>query len=174
MAQKTEYWQAGPIEGIIPMLQPVAHALLQARFEAVEAVIDFPQSHLWEKPAGMASVGFHLQHIAGVIDRLFTYAKGDGLSEEQFAFLAKEGKEDEAVKLEHLVDSLTKQVDLAIEQLKNTSETELLTLREVGRKKIPSNTIGLLFHAAEHSQRHLGQLLVTVKVSGVLGVSGVN
>jgi len=34
----------------------------------------------------------------------------------------------------------------------------------VGRKRIPSNVIGLLFHTAEHTQRHTGQLLVTVKV----------
>ena len=39
----------------------------------------FPPSLLWTRPAGLASVGFHLQHIAGVIDRLFTYARGEAL-----------------------------------------------------------------------------------------------
>jgi len=34
----------------------------------------------------------------------------------------------------------------------------------VGRARIPSTVLGLLFHAAEHIQRHNGQLLVTVKV----------
>lgn len=36
--------------------------------------------------------------------------------------------------------------------------------RAVGRKQLPSTVMGLLFHAAEHVQRHVGQLLVTVRV----------
>jgi uncharacterized damage-inducible protein DinB len=36
--------------------------------------------------------------------------------------------------------------------------------RAVGRMGLPSTVRGLLFHAAEHVQRHLGQLLVTVRV----------
>ena len=39
-----------------------------------------------------------------------------------------------------------------------------LTVRLVGRAKLPSNTIGLLVHAAEHTARHLGQLMTTAKV----------
>jgi uncharacterized damage-inducible protein DinB len=34
----------------------------------------------------------------------------------------------------------------------------------VGRKQTPSTVVGLLFHAAEHTMRHTGQLLVTVRV----------
>ena len=34
----------------------------------------------------------------------------------------------------------------------------------VGRAKLPSNTIGLLVHAAEHTARHVGQLMTTAKV----------
>ena len=36
--------------------------------------------------------------------------------------------------------------------------------RTVGRKQLPTTVLGLYFHAAEHSQRHVGQLLVTVSV----------
>ena len=39
-----------------------------------------------------------------------------------------------------------------------------LAARTVGRVAIPTNTIGLLCHAAEHAMRHLGQAFVTAKV----------
>ena len=163
MQNQLEYWQSGPIEGVQPLLQPVAHAILQTRKELLEAVNDFTENKLWLKPDGMASVGFHLQHILGVLDRLFTYARGSQLSPEQLEYLSKEGNPDEGLQLSTLIHRINKQTDLAIDQLKSTTLEDLLTPREIGRKKIPSNTIGLLFHAAEHCQRHLGQLLVTVR-----------
>ena len=49
-------------------------------------------------------------------------------------------------------------------QLAATKESELLTVRLVGRAQLPSNTIGLLVHAAEHTARHVGQLMTTAKV----------
>jgi hypothetical protein len=35
--------------------------------------------------------------------------------------------------------------------------------RLVGRLKLPSTVVGLLFHAAEHTQRHVGQAATTRK-----------
>jgi uncharacterized damage-inducible protein DinB len=43
-------------------------------------------------------------------------------------------------------------------------EHTLTEFRTVGRKQLPSSVMGLLFHAAEHTMRHAGQLLVTVQV----------
>ena len=80
-----EVWLRGAIENIPSLLQPVAHALLQAKEEVNELLEDFPNELLRERPAGAASTGFHLQHLAGVLDRLFTYAQGRQLDEEQFA-----------------------------------------------------------------------------------------
>jgi hypothetical protein len=40
----------------------------------------FPDELLWEKVSGMASPGFHLQHLTGVLDRLFTYARGEAVN----------------------------------------------------------------------------------------------
>ena len=68
----TEYWMSGPVDNIPALLQPVAHALLQANLEINHLMQDFPEEKLWEKPAGVASPGFHLQHLTGVLDRLFT------------------------------------------------------------------------------------------------------
>src|SRR3982751_2049653 len=108
---KTEAWLRGPVENIPGLLQPVAHALLQAREEVNEIVVDFPDAYLWQKPAGVASVGFHLQHLTGVLDRLFTYAIGQQLNEEQLAYLAAEGKENAAITLGVLLKHFSDQVE---------------------------------------------------------------
>src|SRR5688572_18516320 len=86
-----EAWLRGPIDEIPAPLQPVAHALVQAREEARALLRDFPAELLWTQPSGVASVGFHLQHAAGVVDRLFTYARGETLSDAQRTGLAQEG-----------------------------------------------------------------------------------
>ncbi len=160
--EKKEYWLRGPIEGVPALLQPVAHALLQARDEIKTAFVSFPENKLWEKPNGVASPAFHLQHLCGVIDRLLTYAKGEQLNPHQLAFLAEEGIRKENITAELLISQFDKQVDKAIALLKLTDIHTLTETRGVGRKQIPSTVIGLLFHAAEHTMRHTGQLLVTI------------
>lgn len=164
MAQP-EAWLRGPVDGVPVLLQPVAHALIQARDE-VRAVLDgFPDDLLWKRPAGLASVGFHLQHLAGVVDRLFTYARGDALSVEQRAALASEGtSSNSSVSVSTLVDAFSAEVERALTQLTVIAPETLAEPRAVGTKKLPSTVLGLLFHAAEHVQRHVGQLLVTAKV----------
>ncbi len=81
---KPEVWLRGPIEGIPALLQPAAHALLQAGEDMHTYADDFPKEFLWQKPAGRASVGFHLQHLTGVLDRMLTYARKENLSDLQF------------------------------------------------------------------------------------------
>lgn len=159
-----EYWQAGPIEGVPALLQPVAHALLQSLREVEETLKGFPQEKLWVKPAGLASVGFHAKHITGVTDRLFTYATGQLLSDKQLSELKGEKEEEDHVTTDQLITELHLQVEKAIQQLRQTDESSLTETRGVGRKQIPSTVVGLLFHAAEHAQRHTGQLLVTARV----------
>ena len=159
-----EVWLRGPLPDVPALLQPVAHALLQAREEIHELMKDFPEALLWERPAGLASVGFHLQHLTGVLDRLFTYAQGHALSAAQLQYLATEGTAEDNIRLQALTDAFDAQVTQAIEQLKNLEPAQLTNIRTVGRKRLPSTVLGLLFHAAEHTMRHTGQLLVTVKV----------
>ncbi len=158
-----EVWLRGALPGISPYLQPAAHALLEAKEEINGMLQNFPDALLWEKPGGSASVCFHLQHIPGVLDRLQTYAKGQALSPEQFAYLKKEGvggDESAASLCQHLNET----VDGFVENLKTLDADRLTEAREVGRGKLPSTVLGLLFHAAEHTMRHTGQLLVTVNV----------
>ena len=159
-----EYWLRGPIAGVPGLLQPVAHALLQARNEAERSLDAFPEALLWDQPAGVASVAFHLQHLTGVLDRLFTYANGQSLDQQQLNYLAAEGKKDDKISVDTLLMNFRLQVDKAILQLKETDVSLLTAIRGVGRKQIPSTVIGLLFHAAEHAMRHTGQLIVTIKM----------
>lgn len=157
-----EVWMRGPVAGIPPLLQPVAHTLLQAQEEIHKMLEHFPDAALWQRPADVASVGFHLQHITGVLDRLFTYAAGLPLSDEQLAYLGMEGKPPATVSA--LLDALDKQLSVILRKLSQTDETTLTEVRTVGRKKLPSTVMGLMFHAAEHTMRHTGQLHVTIKV----------
>ena len=159
-----EVWQRGPVEGVPALLQPVAHALLQAVEELEKYVHDFPEELLWDRPAGVASVGFHLLHISGVIDRLFTYARGETLATEQLKALSKEKELETDAGVRMLLEDVKEQVEKALAQLRVTSESTLTEHRALGRKQIPTNVIGLLFHAAEHTQRHVGQLLVTSRI----------
>ena len=159
-----EVWLRGPVENIPSLLQPVAHALLQAREEVNELLNDFPNELLWEKPAGAASTGFHLQHLSGVLDRLFTYAEGSQLDKEQLAALKLEGDSLQTkATAADLVEEFNGQVSRALQYLSSFDEQKLTEYRGVGRAQLPSTVIGCLFHAAEHTMRHLGQLIVTVK-----------
>jgi uncharacterized damage-inducible protein DinB len=138
---------------------------MQAREEVTAFMHEFPDTLLWERPAGVASVGFHLQHLIGVLDRLLTYARGEALSEAQLEWLAAEGQPAEPPRsTAELVQLFDAQVEKALTQLRTTSEATLTDSRGVGRAQLPSTVLGLLVHAAEHTMRHLGQLLVTVRV----------
>jgi uncharacterized damage-inducible protein DinB len=164
--QNLEVWLRGPLPGVPPLLQPVGHALLQVREELTAALRDFPSELLNERPAGVASVGFHLQHMAGVLDRLLTYARGESLTAEQFAaFEAEEPPlTQESNTVTELVQRFSTHVDTALDQLRRTAEASLTEPRGVGRAQVPSTLIGLLVHAAEHTTRHMGQLLVTARI----------
>lgn len=163
--ENKEFWLRGPVPGIPALLQPVAHALLQAREEVNLLMTTFPDALLWERPGGVASPGFHLQHLAGVLDRLLTYARDQSLDHAQQKDLAAEGAPAEGQStVAELLNRFNIQIDKALEQISQTSEPSLTEIRYVGRARLPSTVAGLLFHAAEHTQRHNGQLLVTARV----------
>lgn len=160
-----EVWLRGPIANIPGLLQPVSHALLQSGEEVEKLMLEFPVNKLWLRPAGVASVGFHLQHLAGVLDRLFTYARRESLAPQQLKALQSEGKPSvPELTPPEMVQRFQDQIKKSLAQLENTKEETLLQSVDVGRKKLPSTVLGLLFHAAEHTQRHTGQLLVTVRI----------
>ena len=163
-----EVWLRGPLPDMPALLQPVAHALLQARNEITERMVDFPNELLWHQPTGrteaVASVGFHLQHLTGVLDRLLTYARAEALGDNQLAYWSAEGTPTDQLTANDLVARFSQQVDKALAQLRSTDPATLSDVRGVGRAQLPSTVLGLLVHAAEHTMRHVGQLSVTVRL----------
>ncbi len=153
------------MEGVPAELQPVAHALVQTREEVREFTSGFPDESLWQGAFGLAPVGYHLKHIAGVIDRLFAQAEGRAVGAEMLSALKVERAhgEPEGATTASLVAEVDAAVSRGLEQLRRTDPRTLYEPRSVGSKKLPSTVAGMLFHAAEHAQRHCGQLLVTTR-----------
>jgi uncharacterized damage-inducible protein DinB len=165
LANSLEFWLRGPVEGIPPLLMPVAHALLQSRKDVREAAESLSSGELWDQPGGAASVGFHLRHICGSVDRLFTYARGQPVRDEQLTALRREGNPcTPPATAKELLAFVDMAIDDAVRCLKEMPQQELLMPRAVGRAKRPSSVLGLLFHAAEHAQRHTGQVITTSKI----------
>ncbi|MDQ2668612.1 MAG: DinB family protein [Gemmatimonadota bacterium] len=160
----TEWWQRGPIADVSDTLQPVAHILLQVRESVHELVAGLTDDEWNARPAGIASAAFHVRHITGVIDRLFTYARGLPLNDDQFASLSREGDPLSLADVPVVLNALDERIDLALAQLTATDPATFGDFRGVGRAQLPSTVIGCLVHGAEHSMRHVGQLSVTVRL----------
>lgn len=156
----------GPLPGYSNLLQPVAHSLLQSLEEVERHVAGLTPEQLWARPGGGASAGFHVRHAAGSIDRLLTYARGQQLSPGQLAGLRAEGEPDLAEgAARRIVEYFRATIESALAQVRGTPEASLLEARGVGRAQLPSTVLGLLFHAAEHTQRHMGQMVTTVRMA---------
>jgi hypothetical protein len=144
---------------------PVVHALLQVREDLERLAREIPPDDVWVRPGGAASIGFHVRHTGGALDRLFTYARGEKLSDAQRTALREEGTAgDPPASLASVVSDVSAIIDRAFQQLASTSRESLLDERKLGRAGLPTNVLGLLFHAAEHSTRHVGQAITTAKI----------
>lgn len=160
-----EAWLRGPLDGVDPLLMPAAHALVQAAVDIEQAASSLTVQELWVGPGGAASIGFHLRHIAGSIDRLLTYARGEQLSAEQFHELADERRPGEPpAEAATLTRKAAARITEAVEALRSAPKETLFEPRAVGRAQLPTNVFGLLFHIAEHTQRHTGQVVTTAKI----------
>jgi len=162
---QSDAWPREPIEGVTALLQPVAHVLTHAKAELPRVLGGLSTDQLWAEPGGAACIGFHLAHLAGNIDRLFTHARGQPLSELQRRELAQEG----AVRKLHpsLVDLLGR-LDLILEsslsQLRAIPPERLLETRDIGSGVSFATVMDLLASAAEHTSRHVGQVVTTATV----------
>jgi hypothetical protein len=159
-----EVWLRGPVPGVGPGVQPVAHALLQAREDVGRILTGATRDQLWTAPGDAASAGFHLLHLAGSLDRLFTYARGEVLSPEQLDDLRREKEGSHRPGPDDIRDRVVRTIDAAMDQLRATREELLDQPRPVGGARLPSTVRGLLFHAAEHTTRHVGQAITTLRI----------
>lgn len=164
MSTQPEVWLRGPIAGMDPALMPAAHALMQTLEDAEREAAHVPVEDLWRPAGDAAPIGFHLRHLAGSTDRLLTYARGEKLNDAQRAALAAERSPgDPPADAATLLDALRRTIEQALAQLQATHVSALAEPRTVGRAAMPTTVLGLLFHAAEHAQRHAGQIATTVR-----------
>ena len=160
----TEYWLTGPVDGVHPLLMPAAHAFLQVRAEIPQFLDGLSTDQIWARPGQSASIGYHAIHLAGATDRLMTYARGEQLTEAQLADVRTTEKTVTGLEADAIVRRVHDAVDAALAQVRATPVESLTSARTVGRKHLPSTTLGLIFHAAEHATRHAGQIATLARV----------
>ena len=159
-----EAWLNGKLDGFSPLMMPAAHALAQSIVDLEQFAADLTDEELLKRPHGAPSIAFHLRHIAGSVDRLLTYSRGQDLSKKQFDFLRNEGAELSESNAAQLIENAVAEINNALEELKTITPEGLFEDRFVGRKRLPTNVFGLLFHIAEHTARHVGQVVTTAKI----------
>ncbi len=159
---KPEPWLRGPVEGVHPLIAPVFYTFTQVREDVSQQTQGLTREQVWQKLNGAASLGFHIKHIAGSVDRLTTYAMGGQIDDQQMQFLRREGEGGEDVReLLQLLDSTLQRSE---ERLRQIDPATLYDPRAVGRKALPTTVLGLIVHLSEHTQRHLGQAMTTLKM----------
>lgn len=158
----TEPWLTGPIEGVDALIAPVFYTFEQTRQELAQHTEGLTADQLWERPHGLTSVGFHIRHIAGSIDRLSTYLRGQMLSEQQLAALKQEG--EPGASREELLEAVARATAECEAYLRTVDLASLRDFRGIGRKQLPTTVHGLIVHIAEHTFRHLGQAITTGKL----------
>ena len=131
MTSPPPVWLRGPVPGIAPALQPVAHALMQVAEETPVILATLSPEQIWARPGGAASIGFHVAHLAGSLDRLFTYSRGEHLSSDQQAALAAERTIDTTrPSVPEILRLLSRTVDAALQHLRTVPPS--VTLRTAG------------------------------------------
>jgi uncharacterized damage-inducible protein DinB len=157
-----EPWLRGTLTDVPPVQRAVLHALELAREDLDRWTDGLSDEELNARPGGLAPVAFHLRHIARSADRLLTYAEGGQLSVEQIAAMKSElapGATRNEL-LAEIVVALSK----SAKRVRAFSEQQLSEVRKVGKKELPTTVGGLLVHVADHTQRHVGQAIITTKV----------
>ncbi|HLH44288.1 MAG TPA: DinB family protein [Bryobacteraceae bacterium] len=162
-----EPWLRGPLKGIHLLVAPSLYGFQQAREDLAHYTDGLTTEQIWAAPHGLGSVGFHLRHIAGSVDRLSSYLQGRQLSPAQMEFLAREHEPGAAR------EQLLEEMDAAFQKVealaRSLDAARLAEPREVGRNRLPTTVIGLLTHIAEHTQRHVGQAISAAKLVRAAG-----
>ncbi len=169
-APYTEPWLRGTHTDVPPVARAVLHALELAGDDVSRWTEGLTDLDLHKQPFGLMSVASQIKHIAGSIDRLLTYAEGRQLSDQQLSSMKAEQSGSEI--REELLSRLQLALDGAADRVRALGRADLATERKVGRKSLPTTLGGALIHVADHTQRHVGQLVTTAKLVKALGTIG--
>ena len=162
-SEAIEPWLRGPLAGVHPLLAPTLHAFQQADEDVAHWTHGLTTAQVWLSPHSLAPVGFHLRHIAGSVDRLTTYLSARQLTAEQLQTLRRES--DPGAELSDLLRDVTAALAKSAAAIRTLDVNHLTEPRAVGRQQLPTTVIGLVVHLAEHTQRHVGELIVTSKIA---------
>jgi|SRR5579859_1833359 len=157
-----EPWLSGTHGDVPAVGRAVLHALELAQEDLVKWTAGLTDDEVHSHPLGLPSVAFHLKHIARSVDRILCYAEGSQLSAEQLAALKAEQSEDGS--LAELLAEVEASFSNAAERVRALATADFDTPRAVGRKQLPTSVGGALIHVADHTQRHVGQVVTTAKV----------
>lgn len=157
-----EPWLRGTLTEYDAVRRQVLHALELAQEDAEKWCSGLSDAQIHEKPFGLASVAFHLLHIARSLDRLLTYAEGRELTPGQVASLQAELLPVGSVF--DILKELTEALTAAQARVAAIHPDSFQQARQVGRKRLNSTVGGLLIHCAEHTQRHIGQVVTTAQI----------
>jgi len=157
-----EPWLRGTHADVPAVGRAVLHALDLALDDLTKWTEGLTDAEVHAQPLGLTSIAFHLRHIAGATDRILSYAEGGQLSAEQLAALKAESAEDGS--LAALLAGLEASFSNAAERIRVLAKADFNTPRAVGRKQLPTSIGGALIHVADHTQRHVGQVVTTAKV----------
>jgi uncharacterized damage-inducible protein DinB len=163
MSLLPEPWLRGPKPGVHALLAPLLYSFEQAREDLRRWTEGFSTDQVWASPQGIASVGFQIRHIGGSVERLMTYLTGRQLDAVQLAQLKAEMTP--GASLAELLDQLEQKLAAAEAIVLSIDPAQLVEPREVGRQRLPTTVAGLLTHIAEHTQRHVGQAIVSAKLA---------
>ena len=161
-APYVEPWLRGTHAEVPAVGRAVLHAFDLALDDLTKWTDGLTDNQIHAQPLGLTSVAFHLRHIAGSTDRLLTYAEGKQLSEAQLATLKAEKLGDETLAM--LLAEVEVAFSNAAERVRVLATADFDTFRGVGRKQLPTSIGGALIHVADHTQRHVGQVVTTAKV----------
>jgi uncharacterized damage-inducible protein DinB len=160
---RAEPWLRGTLTEVDAVARGVLHALELANEDVTSWCSPLFDEQLNARPAGLAPVAFHVRHIARSLDRLLTYAEGRELSEAQLAALKSE-LQPGATRTEVFAEFERALQQSAQRVLSLANKDYYSAARFVGKKKLPTTLGGLLVHIADHTQRHVGQAIITAKV----------
>ncbi len=158
----TEPWLQGTLTELPVLQRAVLHSLQLAQEDTTKWCSGLDDREIHARPFGLPSVAFQLRHIARSLDRFCTYAEGKPLTEQQLADLASEMENCETTKV--IFSELEASLETTRRRLEEIIRQPLDTPIAIGRKRLPTTLAGLLVHAAEHTQRHVGQAITTAKV----------
>jgi uncharacterized damage-inducible protein DinB len=161
-APYVEPWLRGTHADVPAVGRAVLHALDLALDDLTKWTAGLKDAQLHAQPLGLTSLAFHLRHIARSTDRLLSYAEGKPLSQEQLTALKSEKLGDETLAM--LLADVEFAFVNAAERIKVLATADFDTVRYVGRKRFPTSIGGALIHVADHTQRHVGQVVTTTKV----------